>query len=235
LSIENIFTLYDVYDAILITQQQSYTKGNIMNKLITTTQTNTMSSREIAELTNKRHSDVLKDIRKMLVALEAEATDFSAGYIDSNGDTQPEFNLPKRETLILTSGYSIALRAKVIDRWQELENKQVPMTREEQITHALLLSQDVIKEQSSRITQLVVKTTTLENHKNALLGKMTVENMRKVLVKMIQKSHGTQDRWKLLYDEFKLGYGIDIPTRYKHYSVGMNKRLGAIQVTNKLD
>jgi len=83
-----------------------------------------MSSREIAELTSKEHKHVLDDIRKMLIELNIQSADFMADYKDSQGRTYPLFNLPKRETLILTSGYSIQLRAKIIDRWQELESKQ---------------------------------------------------------------------------------------------------------------
>lgn len=86
--------------------------------------TATMSSKEIAELTGKRHDNVLADIRIMFEDLQSDPTEFSGVYKDQQLIDRPCFNLPKRETLILVSGYSINLRAKVIDRWQELESQQ---------------------------------------------------------------------------------------------------------------
>lgn len=97
-----------------------------MNELMTQNTTNpTMSSREIAELTGKRHDNVVVDIRKMLVELHGESNllSFQGIYTDSRGRRYQEFQLPKRETLVLVSGYSVQMRAKIIDRWQELEAK----------------------------------------------------------------------------------------------------------------
>ncbi|MCK6431881.1 MAG: phage regulatory protein/antirepressor Ant [Aquabacterium sp.] len=84
----------------------------------------TMTSREIAELTGKRHDHVLRDARKMLAELHGEEglPSFGATLVDpQNGQEYPVLRLPKRETLILVSGYRVTLRAKIIDRWQELE------------------------------------------------------------------------------------------------------------------
>ena len=81
----------------------------------------TMTSREIAEITGKRHKHVLTDIRKMLSELGITAADFATQYKDSCGRMQPCFNLPKSETLILVTGYSIPVLAKVLDRWDALE------------------------------------------------------------------------------------------------------------------
>ena len=82
----------------------------------------TMSSREISELTGKRHDNVLADIRNMLKSLNIQRPEFSGEYTDDKGRSRPCYNLPKRETLILVSGYNIQMRAIIINRWQELES-----------------------------------------------------------------------------------------------------------------
>ncbi|QRM56913.1 Rha family transcriptional regulator [Sinorhizobium sp. BG8] len=89
-----------------------------------------MSSREIAELTGKRHDNVIRDIKAMLTDLSFEASDFAGSYIDPTGRELPCFNLPKRETTILVSGYSVTLRARIVDRWMELEEqaRSTPIT-----------------------------------------------------------------------------------------------------------
>lgn len=82
-----------------------------MNMLATITSSNvcTMSSREIAELTEKDHAHVMRDIRAMLEVLKKDASSFGAIYHDAYGREKPCFNLPKRETLILVSGYLMLL------------------------------------------------------------------------------------------------------------------------------
>ena len=81
----------------------------------------TMSSREIAELCEKRHDHVLRYFEKMMEDLGEDAPNFGGIYQDAYGRDQREYRLPKREALILVSGYSAVLRAKVVDRWIQLE------------------------------------------------------------------------------------------------------------------
>ncbi|WP_186393278.1 MULTISPECIES: Rha family transcriptional regulator [unclassified Pannonibacter] len=97
---------------------------NITAAAAAATEALTMSSREIAKLTGKRHDHVMRDIAAMLTELHGAGglPRFGDTYRNKqNGQTYPCFKLPKRETLILISGYSTRIRARIIDRWIELE------------------------------------------------------------------------------------------------------------------
>jgi phage antirepressor YoqD-like protein len=81
----------------------------------------TMSSREIADLTGSTHDNVLKTIRGVVGKGVVSANE--TPYIHpQNGQTYHEFLLGFRDTMVIVSGYSAELRARIIDRWQELES-----------------------------------------------------------------------------------------------------------------
>lgn len=84
----------------------------------------TMSSREIAELTGKRHDHVMRDIRNMLSELQITDPKFGGTYLDGSGRSMPCFHLDRELTETLVTGYSIPLRHRVIRRLHELEDTQ---------------------------------------------------------------------------------------------------------------
>lgn len=84
----------------------------------------TMSSREIAELTGKRHDHVMRDIRNMLSELQIADPKFGGTYLDGSGRSMPCFHLDRELTETLVTGYSIPLRHRVIRRLHELEDTQ---------------------------------------------------------------------------------------------------------------
>lgn len=93
-----------------------------MSSIILTT-TPTMSSREIARLVEARHNDVVATIERL----------HDKGLLRSSRKTRRErtggrpvevYDLAERDTHLVVAGYSDEHRARVIDRWQELESGQ---------------------------------------------------------------------------------------------------------------
>lgn len=81
-----------------------------------------MSSREIAKLTNKSHVHVKRDCQKMFMALDISPKGYIHNWIDpQNGQTYTEYVLPKLLIETLITGYSWKLRYWVIQRLHELE------------------------------------------------------------------------------------------------------------------
>lgn len=80
-----------------------------------------MSTREIADLSEKRHGDVIRDTRVMLSALADDADLRHVQEIkDSRGYTA-EFLLPKDLTITLIAGYNVNLRHRIVKRLEEYE------------------------------------------------------------------------------------------------------------------
>jgi len=84
----------------------------------------TMSSREIANVTGKRHANVKRDIAAMLKELKLDVLSFEYTYLDGQNREQVEYMLDREHTDCLLTGYSAPMRMKVIRRWRELEQQQ---------------------------------------------------------------------------------------------------------------
>lgn len=84
----------------------------------------TMSSREIAELTGKRHDHVMRDIKAMLDSLGGVPSFGDTYRNEQNGQEYPIFRLDKEHTLCLVSGYNVKMRMAIIQRWQVLEEQK---------------------------------------------------------------------------------------------------------------
>lgn len=96
---------------------------------IANTSVQTMSSREIAQLTSKELSHVHRDIRAMIESLKDDPVlDDVKEEKDARGYTVA-FHLNKDLTLTLVAGYNVKLRLAIIKRWQELEEKEKLMSK----------------------------------------------------------------------------------------------------------
>lgn len=108
-----------------------------------------MSSREIADLVEARHNDVITTIHR-LFAKNLLRSSRKSRRESTGGRPIDVYDLTERDTHLVIAGYSDEHRARVIDRWQELESKvvgqlQIPTN----FADALQLAADVAKQNAS--------------------------------------------------------------------------------------
>lgn len=91
--------------------------------ILTQTNIKTMSSLEIAAITNKKHAHVLRDIRSMVEQIGNPKLDYEQYQVvtDSHTHRTSEIKLDKNLTLTLITGYDAGLRYSITKRWDELE------------------------------------------------------------------------------------------------------------------
>jgi phage antirepressor YoqD-like protein len=116
----------------------------------------TMSSREIADICEARHNDVIATIERLIneEVLRLGRNTARAHQADGGGRPTMVYDLTKRDCLVVISGYSAALRAKIIDRWMALEAAAPAPSVPQSFAAALRLAaeqQDVIDAQAAQL------------------------------------------------------------------------------------
>ena len=86
-----------------------------------------MTSLEIAQVTGKQHKNVMQAIRNMEPAWEkVNGLKFQlVNYRDQKGELRPCYLLTKTECLYIATKFNDEARAKLVLRWEELEEDEV--------------------------------------------------------------------------------------------------------------
>lgn len=114
-----------------------------MNTIVAPSNTVTMSTREISELTGKQHQHVVRDLKRMLIDLGFNASTFGRIYQDGMNRQQTEYVLNQDLVITLLSGYSAPLRYRVVTRLRELENVSRHVFIPQTLPDALRLAADL--------------------------------------------------------------------------------------------
>lgn len=154
----------------------------------------TMSSREIAELINKNHSDLCRSIERLIAKEVIGGYQPMAYTHPQNGQTYYEYHLTKRDSLIVVAQNCPEFTAAIVDRWQELEAQQavqLPQTFAEALRlaadleeqkQALLLENQRMKPKAAFVEHYVEVGTTKSLRETAKILKMPEKAMIQRLV-----------------------------------------------------
>ena len=100
----------------------------------------TMSSREIADLVESRHDSVKRTIERLQDKGLIQLTPM-VEVKNHLGQVVTEYQLIKRDSYVVVAQLSPEFTARLVDRWQELENQQMPQIPQT-LSEALRLAAD---------------------------------------------------------------------------------------------
>lgn len=172
-----------------------------------------ISTRQIAEATDKRHDHVLRDTKKMLLSLNLNPPNFGEIYLDGKNREQVMYVLDYDLAMTLVTGYDVALRHKVVTMLNQLlkdkENEFKPMIPQT-LSEALRLAadqQELIEKQSQWIEKSEPKVEVFEQIANSE-GLINTTELAKQLGTSAQKLNKLLREKKIKYQD------KDLPTQY---------------------
>lgn len=174
----------------------------------------TMSSVMLAELVEKRHDNVMADIKKLKEFYGETYSPEKSGeliksstYKDSLGRTYPCFELSKDACLDLVTGYSLPHRHAVNQRWQELEQSTTQTSVQPQVAGEL-----VAPSNNFNALYSVMRTIGLDNNAAAISANQAVLKVSGVnLLELTGQTHLLADKQEHWYTPTQLGQMCNPP------------------------
>lgn len=156
----------------------------------------TMSSREIADLTEKRHDNVKRTIEALqaMCIVQPQSEDEQAPDDLGRLRTSRIYLLSKRDTLVVVARLSPEFTAKVIDRWQELESQKapaLPSTYREALV-ALLASEDAKEQALIERNEAITTKAEIGNRREATAMNTASQAVKKVAALQVQLDTSAQ-------------------------------------------
>ena len=195
-----------------------------------------MTSLEVAEITEKNHADVMRDIRSEIESIEKEGLEgrrifAESSYKNSQNKEQPMYTMGREGAMQIATRYSAGIRRKLIMKLEELENKtKLPGTYKE-----ALLALVAAEEEKEQLLLANKQQQELINHKVEVITGLTDEVdvfKKKDIINRIIKNSGSlyRERYNEIYSAFKNTYHIDLPVRSKGYNAKQTKKKDQLSV-----
>ena len=198
-----------------------------MNQLIVDSAV-TMSSREIAELVQSKHSDVKRSAERLVAGgvLTAPLAQFD---FEHNGNVYQEYRFNKRDSLVVVARLSPEFTAAVIDRWQELENGQ-QVSLPKSLPEALRLAADLAEQKQRLADELAAAAPKVEfvDRYCTASGSMSFRQVAKLL-----KAKEPEFRLFLIENDIMYRLSGTLTPRHQHISAGrFEVKTGTSNTTN---
>lgn len=120
----------------------------------------TMSSRDIADLVESRHDDVKRSIERLAERGVIQLPPM-AGVKNHLNQTVSVYMVNKRDSYVVVAQLSPEFTARLVDRWQELENSQ-QVSVPKSLPEALRLAADLAEQKQLLTEQLAAAAPKIE-------------------------------------------------------------------------
>jgi phage antirepressor YoqD-like protein len=137
--------------------------GSILNLQNISAAEATMSSREIADLVEKRHDNVLRTIENLAQRGAIRLPQFEEVPNDGPGPkTVGQFRVGKRDSYVIVAQLSPEFTARLVDRWQQLEAAAQVPALPKSFAEALRLAADQQETIEAQAAQLAAAAPAVE-------------------------------------------------------------------------